>query len=118
HKAQAVSDDSVLEENLENLVAANAQTRARASRNRPQRAQARPSRRTNPRASRNADLNDLRVSEISIKGNRKIENDAILARLTTKTGDVFSPAKIRQDVESLFALGYFYDVKVERIISS
>ena len=55
-----------------------------------------------------------RVAAIDVKGNRKIETDAILARLTSKSGEAYSAKKIRQDIDALFKTGYFYDVKVDR----
>lgn len=60
------------------------------------------------------EASDLEVSKIVVKGNRKIETDAILARLVTKIGEPFSRDKVRQDVEALFGAGYFYDIKVDR----
>lgn len=54
------------------------------------------------------------VERIVIQGNKKIENDAVMARLVTKAGDGYSADKVRQDVEALFKTGYFYDVRVER----
>lgn len=56
------------------------------------------------------------VTQINVKGNRKIENDAVMARLVTKTGEPYSAEKIRQDVEALFKTGYFYDVQVDRTV--
>ncbi|MFQ5989104.1 MAG: outer membrane protein assembly factor BamA, partial [Candidatus Methylomirabilales bacterium] len=53
------------------------------------------------------------IKEIDIRGNRKVESDAIRQRIQTRVGDVFSPQKIRGDVESLFKMGFFDDVKVE-----
>jgi outer membrane protein insertion porin family len=56
-----------------------------------------------------------KVTKITLKGNHKIENDAITARLVSKIGEPYSPEHIRQDVEAIFKSGYFYDVRVERI---
>ncbi|MCI0483038.1 MAG: outer membrane protein assembly factor BamA [candidate division NC10 bacterium] len=53
------------------------------------------------------------VKEINIRGNRKVESDAIRQRIQTRVGDPFSPEKIRGDVEALFKMGFFDDVKVE-----
>ena len=64
-----------------------------------------------------ADVQGLVVSQITINGNKKIELDAITARLVTKQGEPYSADKIRQDVEALFKTGYFYDVKVDRQVS-
>ena len=53
------------------------------------------------------------VKEIDIRGNRKVESDAIRQRIQTRVGDVFAPQKIRGDVQRLFKMGFFDDVKVE-----
>jgi outer membrane protein insertion porin family len=53
------------------------------------------------------------VKEIDIRGNRRIESDVIRQRVQTRVGDPFSPEKIRGDVELLFKMGFFDDVKVE-----
>ncbi len=55
-----------------------------------------------------------RISEIVIVGNKKIEKDAILNRLKSKIGDGFSDEVVREDITSIFKLGYFYDVQVDR----
>lgn len=57
-----------------------------------------------------------RVAKITIKGNKKIEMDAVQARLVTRAGDAFAAEKIRQDIEALFKTGYFYDVRVDRVV--
>ena len=53
------------------------------------------------------------IKEIDIRGNQKIESDAIRQRIQTRVGDPFSPEKIRGDVQRLFKMGFFDDVKVE-----
>ena len=77
-----------------------------------------PASRRNRRSNRRStnEARELFVSKIEVKGNRKIETDAILARLVTKIGEPFSSEKIRQDVEAVFSAGYFYDIKVDRQI--
>lgn len=54
------------------------------------------------------------VSEIAVEGQRKLEKDAILARLKMKSGDVVSEEAVRVDVLSLFELGYFNDIIVRQ----
>jgi outer membrane protein insertion porin family len=54
------------------------------------------------------------VHQINILGQRKIEKDAIEARLKTKVGGVYSEETIKEDIESIFKSGYFYDVQVSR----
>jgi outer membrane protein insertion porin family len=53
-----------------------------------------------------------RVVEIQIQGNKRIEADAIRARITTQPGDVYSPAQISEDVRQIHSLGFFKDVRV------
>lgn len=64
-----------------------------------------------------AEVSGLKVGKVTVKGNKKIENDAVSARLVSKTGDDYSAEKIRADVEALFKTGYFYDVSVDRTVS-
>lgn len=59
----------------------------------------------------------LTVSAIEVEGNRKIEKDAVLARLKTQVGGPYTDGLIKEDVTSLFKSNYFYDVQVYRDIS-
>jgi outer membrane protein insertion porin family len=54
------------------------------------------------------------VKKIAVKGNKKIEADAVIAKLATKQGEPFSSERARQDLDALFKTGFFYDVKIER----
>lgn len=54
------------------------------------------------------------VSKILVKGQRKIEEGTIKAKLSTKEGAPLTEDNVRQDVLDIFSLGYFYDVKVDR----
>lgn len=56
-----------------------------------------------------------KVSEIVVTGNRKIEKDAILNRLKTKVDGPYSEELVREDITSIFKLGYFYDIQVDRL---
>lgn len=55
-----------------------------------------------------------KIEKIIVKGNKKIETDAVLGRLVSKEGEEYSLANIRKDVEELFKLGFFYDVIVDQ----
>ena len=55
------------------------------------------------------------VSKIEIKGNKRIEKDAINAKLVTKTGQPLSRDSVRQDIEALFKMGYFDDIEVQAV---
>ena len=52
------------------------------------------------------------VRDIVVEGNRRIQAPAILNRVQTKIGDPLSPAALRDDVRSIFSLGFFDDVQV------
>jgi outer membrane protein insertion porin family len=52
------------------------------------------------------------VIEIRVRGNRRIEADAILARIGTRTGQSIRPGQIASDVQEVFGLGFFSDVEV------
>lgn len=54
------------------------------------------------------------ISKIEIKGNKKIEADAIRAKLVSREGAPFSEDQVRQDIQELFGLGFFYNVEVDR----
>lgn len=57
----------------------------------------------------------VQVSEVQIEGNLRIEAEAILRNIRTKPGDTFSPKQISQDLNAVFQMGYFDDVRVKAI---
>lgn len=54
------------------------------------------------------------ISEINVVGNRRIPKDTILARIFTKPGDIYDPAALERDFNSLWNTGYFEDIKFLR----
>jgi outer membrane protein insertion porin family len=61
-----------------------------------------------PRASgRGSDL----VAEVLVRGNKRIEAGAILARVGTKAGGPYAPGQVAKDVREIFSLGFFRDVR-------
>jgi len=54
------------------------------------------------------------VAEIVIRGNKRVEEDAIRARLRTAVGSPADGAEIARDVRAIFAQGFFRDVRVFR----
>ena len=58
-------------------------------------------------------LGRIIVTDITIQGNRLIEDAAILEQIKMKVGDVFSPEKLQADIRSIYNMGYFYDIKVD-----
>jgi outer membrane protein insertion porin family len=54
------------------------------------------------------------IEKIVIKGNKKIEADAIRAKLVSKEGQAYNDDTIRQDIQEVFNTGFFYNVEVDR----
>ena len=54
------------------------------------------------------------ISEIPVTGNRRIPADTIRARIFTKPGDIYDPAALERDFNSLWNTGYFEDIKFLR----
>ena len=52
------------------------------------------------------------VVDIAVRGNAKVESDAVITILKTRKGGSFDPAIIKSDIKSLFELGYFSDVRI------
>jgi len=68
-------------------------------------------------AKKKTEEKNLQIQKIVITGNRKIEKDAIEARLKSKVDGGYSAGMIKEDIQSLFRTGYFYDVQVFREVS-
>lgn len=56
---------------------------------------------------------EIRIKLIEIKGNKRISASTIRSKIKMKDGDTFSPSSLKEDIKSLFQMGYFTDVKVE-----
>ncbi|MCX5906824.1 MAG: hypothetical protein NTY64_06470, partial [Deltaproteobacteria bacterium] len=54
------------------------------------------------------------VEKVLVEGNKVIEESAIRAQIKIKSGDVFSPRALRDDLKAIFQLGYFKDVRGEK----
>ncbi len=48
-------------------------------------------------------------------GNRRIPRESVLARLFSHQGDIFDPAIVERDFNSLWNTGYFENVRIERV---
>jgi outer membrane protein insertion porin family len=57
------------------------------------------------------------VERVQFRGNRKVEDDAIRINLLTRPGALLDLAKLREDVRSMWKMGFFSDVVVEAEIS-
>ena len=53
------------------------------------------------------------VKKITVLGNAKIEEGVIRGGIKTREGGPFSTEQVRDDLRSIFGLGYFSDVQVD-----
>jgi outer membrane protein insertion porin family len=58
-------------------------------------------------------LGKVTVADIAVKGNRLIEDDAILDQVKTRAGDVYSPEKLQEDIRAIYNMGFFNDIKID-----
>jgi outer membrane protein insertion porin family len=54
------------------------------------------------------------ISEINVQGNRRIPAETIKARIFTHPGDIYDPAALERDFNSLWNTGYFEDIRFSR----
>ena len=54
----------------------------------------------------------VEVSEVRIRGNRRIDTEAIRVRLGTRPGQPYSRAQVAKDVKEIYSLGFFKNVRV------
>ncbi len=54
------------------------------------------------------------ISEIIVQGNRRIPTETIKARIFTHPGDIYDPAALERDFNSLWNTGYFDDIRFLR----
>ncbi len=52
------------------------------------------------------------VKELTVEGNRRVQEAVILGRVKTTLGGPFNTSQLSEDVRSVFALGFFDDVQV------
>ncbi|MCH8890213.1 MAG: outer membrane protein assembly factor BamA [Myxococcales bacterium] len=55
-----------------------------------------------------------RVAEVRVRGNRRIEAEAIKARIMTEAGSRYSPNQIAKDLTAVHSLGFFSNVRIFR----
>jgi len=53
-----------------------------------------------------------KIVDIRIDGNNRIEADAIRRQIQTKPGDLFQAGNLSKDLKSIYAMGYFDDVRI------
>jgi outer membrane protein insertion porin family len=54
-----------------------------------------------------------RITAVSVEGNNAITTDDVLKVMSTKIGDPVVESKIQRDIQAIFDMGYFTDVRVD-----
>lgn len=55
-----------------------------------------------------------KIDQLQVAGNHRIEADAILRVIQTRTDTLFRPGDLTEDLKRVFGMGYFEDVRIER----
>lgn len=55
----------------------------------------------------------LKIARIELKGNKTIENAAVIQVLKSSPGKIYSESLIAEDIKSIYRLGYFEDIVVD-----
>jgi outer membrane protein insertion porin family len=53
------------------------------------------------------------VKEITVQGNRRVQEAVILGKIQTKIGTTFNPSQLTDDLRAIFTLGFFDDVQLK-----
>jgi len=61
-----------------------------------------------PPSSEEADV----VADVRVRGNRRIETAAIRTRIRTEPGSSYDPRAVSEDVQAVYEMGFFRDVRV------
>ena len=63
-------------------------------------------------AERPAHAEGEKISEVVVRGNRRIEASAILGAISIKSGDTLDAARTDADIRAIFKLGHFQEVQI------
>jgi outer membrane protein insertion porin family len=66
-----------------------------------------------PAAGATAQTRPVLVKELTVEGNRRVQEAVILGKIQTKIGTAFNPSQLTEDLRAVFALGFFDDVQVK-----
>jgi len=55
----------------------------------------------------------IQIDSVYIKGNKRIETDAILASIESRKGTIFDPKALDKDLRSIYQMGFFEDVRID-----
>ena len=53
------------------------------------------------------------IAKVVVKGNERIEADAVAQVIKVKSGDRYQKARLSKDLEAIYKMGYFDDIRIE-----
>ncbi|NLI80073.1 MAG: outer membrane protein assembly factor BamA [Deltaproteobacteria bacterium] len=53
------------------------------------------------------------IADIQVRGNDRIESEAVKLNIKSKKGEVLRPEQVREDIKSVYKMGYFEKVETE-----
>lgn len=53
------------------------------------------------------------IERIEVVGNRRVDAEAVLRKITSKAGEPFSPDDVKDDIRAIYGTGFFDDVSVD-----
>ena len=56
----------------------------------------------------------IKIESITITGQKKIEKEAMLAKMTSQVGGLFSEKQVTEDIQALFKMGYFVQIEASK----
>jgi outer membrane protein insertion porin family len=63
-------------------------------------------------------LQSRAIERVQFRGNRKVEDDAIRVQLLSKPGTLLDAAKLREDLRTMWKMGFFADIDVEAEVAA
>ncbi len=60
----------------------------------------------------------VKILSITVQGQRKIEKEAILAKLASQVGGNFSEQQVTADIQALYKMGYFVQIQATKEVTS
>ena len=63
-------------------------------------------------------LQSRAIERVQFRGNRKVEDDAIRVQLLSKPGTLLDAAKLREDLRTMWKMGFFADIDVEAEVAT
>ncbi len=59
-----------------------------------------------------------KINAITIIGQKKIEKEAMLAKMSSQVGGLFSEKQVTEDIQALFKMGYFVQIEAAKEITA